>query len=108
MIKECSMAFLFLALLQGVIGYYLAPSLVLDAILFAVFTGILYQWKSRIAAIILLLLSLASVVVTLLTKFGYITDGGQNIFLAVIMLGAAIRSVEATFKLESKFTEKVL
>ncbi|MBU3947437.1 MAG: hypothetical protein KJ882_03935 [Proteobacteria bacterium] len=103
-IKDCSFGFFFVAVLQGVLGYFIAPSIIFDAILYAVFAGILLKWKSRIAAVVLLFLSCAAIIMTVLNRFGVTAEGGNNIFLAVIIFWAAIRSVEATFKLYGKFT----
>ena len=43
-------------------------------------------------------------IVTVANKLGENLGGGTNIFLAVIVLWAAIRAVEATFKLRGKFS----
>ena len=102
-IKDCSIGFLFIAALQAGIGYFVAPSLIIDGILYAILAAILWKWNSRIAAILLLLLGTAAAVVTLLNKFGVTAEGGNNIFLAIIIFWAAIRSVEATFKLHGKY-----
>ena len=102
-IKDSSIGFFFIAVLQAGLGYFISPSLIIDAILYAILAGILLRWKSRIAAVLLLLLGSAALVMTVLNKVGVTSEGGNNIFLAVIIFWAAIRSVEATFKLHGKF-----
>ena len=105
-IKDCSMGFFFIAVLQAVLGYFIAPSLIIDAVLYAILAGILLKWKSRIASVFLLLLGGAALVMTVLNKAGVTSEGGNNVILAVIIVWAAIRSVEATFKLHGKFASE--
>jgi hypothetical protein len=105
-IKETSIAFLIIAGIQAAGGYFLAPSMIVDAVLFAALGLILLKWKARTAAIPLAILSGILVVVTILNKLGVISEGGTNIFLALIVFYAAIRAVETTFKLHGKFAEK--
>jgi hypothetical protein len=102
-IKESSMAFFFIAVLSAALCYFIAPSMIMDAVLYAILAGILLKWKSRTAAVLLLILGAAAVVMTILNKVGVTSEGGNNIFLAAIIFWAAIRSVEATFKLHGKF-----
>ncbi len=102
-IKDSSMGFFFVAALQAGLGYFITPSLIIDAILYAILAGILLKWKSRVAAVFLLLLGGAALVMTVLNKAGVTAEGGNNIILAVIIFWVAIRAVEATFKLHGKF-----
>ena len=97
------MGFFFVAALQAVIGYFMAPSMIIDSILWAILAAILLKWKSRVAAVFLLLLGGATVVTTILNKVGVIAGGGSNVILAVIIFWIAIRSVEATFKLHGRY-----
>jgi hypothetical protein len=105
-IKDTSMAFFFVAALQGVLGYFIAPSMIIDAVMYAILAGALLYWKSRVAAVLLLLLGGAAVVMTALNRFGVTADGGNNIILALIIAWAAIRAVEATFKLHGKYARE--
>jgi hypothetical protein len=102
-VKDTSMVFFFIAALQAGIGLFIAPSIILDAILFAVLAGILLKWRSRISAVLLLLLGSGALVMTVLNIFGITAMGGTNIILATIIVWAAIRAVEATFKLHGEF-----
>jgi hypothetical protein len=103
MIREASIAFFCLAALQGLLGMALAPAMLIDALIVAVLAGILMKWRSRIAAVGLLLVSGAGLAVTVLDRLGVTAEGGKNIFLAVIMLVVAVRAVEATFKLHGRY-----
>jgi hypothetical protein len=103
MIREASIAFFCVAALQAVVGATLASAMLTDAVIIAVLAGILMKWRSRIAAVLLLLVSGAGLVVTVLNRLGTMAEGGKNIFLAVIMLIVAVRAVEATFKLHGRY-----
>jgi hypothetical protein len=102
-VKDCSMVFFVIAALQAVLGFFIAPTIIIDAILFAVLAGILLKWRSRISAVLLLLLGCGALVMTVLNIFGITAMGGTNIILATIIVWAAIRAVEATFKLHGEF-----
>ena len=105
MIKDCAMGFFVIAALQAGLGYFIAPSLIIDAVLYAVLAGIVLKWNSRVASVFLLILSSFTAISTVLNRLGISAVGGNNIFLALIMLWAAIRAVEATFKLNKKFAQ---
>lgn len=102
-IKESAYAFIFIALLQGAIGVFLAPSTLIDAALFFICAILLMWLKSRTVAIVLLLMSLGAVIMTVLNKIGVSTGGGSNIILAIIILFAAVKATEATFKLHGRY-----
>ena len=103
--KDSAGGFFAVAAIQGGIGVFIAPSMLIDAAILAILAAILRAWKSRIAAILLLLLSLAIVVTTVLTMLGIAKAGGSNILLALIVLWTAIRAVQATFVLHGRFAE---
>lgn len=105
-IRDTSIAFLVVAGIQGAIVIFLAPSGLLDAALYVILGLILMKWKSRTAAVLLLLLSGLSAVVTVMNKLGLMSEGGSNILLALIVFWAAVRAVEATFKLHGKFAKE--
>jgi hypothetical protein len=104
--KDCGNAFLVVAAIQGAVGAFLAPSMLLDAILFAA-CGYFVRWKqSRVTAVIALVLAFAALATTIMNKVGQNVGGGSNIFLAIIIVGSAIRAVEATFKLHGRFKQE--
>lgn len=104
-IKDCAMGFFVVAAIQAGLGYFIAPSLIIDAVLYAVLAGIMLKWQSRIAAAFLLVIACFAVYMTVLNRLGMAAEGGNNIFLAAIILWAAIRSVEATFKVNGRYAE---
>jgi len=105
-IKDTSIGFFFIAVLQAGLGFFIAPSLIIDAILYAILAGILLKWKSRIAAVSLLLLGGGALAMTFLNLVGVTALGGNNVILGLLIFWAAIRAVEATFKLQGKFSEE--
>ncbi len=108
MIKDTAIGFFFIAAIEAVIGCFFVPSLFFDAFLYAILATVLLKWKSRISAILLLLVSMGALAMTLLNMLGVTEVGGVNIVLALLIFWAAIRSVEATFKLQGKFyTESI-
>ncbi|MGR9115136.1 MAG: hypothetical protein ACU85E_05170 [Gammaproteobacteria bacterium] len=104
-IKDCAMGFFVIAALQASLGYFIAPSLIIDAVLYAVLAGIMVKWNSRVAALLLLITAIFATYMTVLNRLGMAAEGGNNIILAAIILWAAIRSVEATFKVNGKFAD---
>lgn len=105
-IKDASIGFFFIAVLQAGLGFFVAPSLMIDAVLYAILAGVLLKWKSRIAAVLLLLLAGGALVMTFLNMIGATAMGGSNIILGLVILWAAVRAVEATFRLKGEFTEE--
>ena len=99
LVRDTAVAFFVLAGLQAVIGYFLAPSVLIDAAVIGILALFLLKGRSRVAALLLLVVSLAEATVTVLNRLGMSSQGGTNVFLAVIMVIAAFRAVEATFKL---------
>lgn len=100
---DCGNGFFFVAALQGVIGIFIDPSLIVDGLIYAL-CGYFVRFKfSRTAAIIALLLSVIAIVTTFLNQIGQNYGGGKNIILAVIIMIGAVRAVEATFKLNGKY-----
>ncbi len=101
-IKDSSYGFFFVAVLQAVIGFALGMNLWLDAILYLIFGAILLKFKSRVAAILLLLLTSGALIMTFINKINPDPSsgtGGTNLFLAVIMIWASVRAIQATFGL---------
>src|SRR6266566_7361711 len=96
-VRDSAIAFFVLAGLQGLIGAFLAPSILIDAAVLAVLGFILMKRHSRVAAVLLLVLSIGEAIVTVLNRIGATSQGGNNVILAVIMVVVAIRAVEATF-----------
>jgi hypothetical protein len=103
LVRDAALGFLFVAALYGLVGVLLGLAVLGDAVILAVLGLILMKWHSRLAAVLLLLVSLGQAGVTVLNRLGVTALGGKNIFLAIIMVIVAARAVEATFKLHSRF-----
>ncbi len=98
-IRESSTGFYFLAAAQIVLGYLVFGSTaIVDGVAFGVSAFLLRQFRSRIVASLMLLLTVASVMMTATNLFG-VGTGGRNILLAFVMVWASIRAIQATFKL---------
>ena len=105
-IREGSMGFFTVAALQAGLSYFLAPSLLFDAIVHVILAGILLKWKSKMAAILLLIIASSAGYMTITNRMSLTAEGGNNIVLATVVLWIAIRSVEATFKLNRNFKDQ--
>ena len=104
-VKDLSAAFYVIAGLQGLIGYFAAPALIIDAVILAVLATALRLWNSRVAAILLLAMSSIMLITTVMSRMGVGDFGGTNVFLALIVFWAAIKSTEAAFKLHGRFAD---
>ena len=105
-VRDCAGGFFVVAGLQALIGALLAPSLIIDAIILAVLAFLLRQWQSRVAAVLLLILSVLILGMTVGNRLGVTSQGGRNIFLAIIMVLVAIRAAQATFLLGGKLAAR--
>ncbi len=105
MTRDAALGFFFVAGLHGLLGYFFMPAVLLDAVILAVLAFFLLRTQSRVAAVLLLLVSSGQATVTVLNRLGMTQLGGKNIILAVIMVIVAVRAVEATFKLHGRFTQ---
>jgi cobalamin synthase len=103
-VKDTSMGFFFVAALQIVLSFFLGFFIIFDAVIYAVGGFFLRRYNSRAAAVILLILASVAAGVTFANKAGANLGGGNNIFLSLIILWAAIRAVEATLKLRGRFS----
>jgi cobalamin synthase len=102
-IKDTSNGFFVVAAIQAALSFLVGYSILFDAALYAVGGFFLRKFNSRVAAVLLLLLAAIGAGVTFANKVGANLGGGNNIFLALIVLWAGVRAVEATFKLHRRF-----
>jgi predicted ferric reductase len=107
-VKDTSMGFFVVAALQAALSFLVGFSVLVDAALYVIGGFFVRRFHSRVAAVALLLLALVAAGVTVANKLGENLGGGNNILLAVIVLWAAVRAVEATFKLHGRFSEKAI
>ncbi|MDX2027273.1 MAG: hypothetical protein SFW62_01405 [Alphaproteobacteria bacterium] len=107
MVRDVSYGFFFVAVLQTLVGLLFLHdfSVLVDAAIYVVGGLFLLRFKSRAAAVAILLMALLAAGVTGANIGSSRPYGGTNIILALIILWAAIRAVEATFKLHGRFTE---
>jgi len=103
-VKDTSMGFFIVAGLQALLSFLVGYVVLFDALVYVVGGYFLRRFNSRIAAVVLLLLAFAGAGVTLANRGGANLGGGSNIILALIILWAAIRAVEATFKLHGRLS----
>ncbi len=103
-VKDTSMGFFFVAALQAALSFLVGFSIIFDAVIYAFGGFFLRRYNSRAAAVVLLILAVVGTGVTFANRAGADFGGGNNIFLALIVLWAAIRAVEATFKLRGRFS----
>jgi hypothetical protein len=71
------------------------------SVVYAILAGVLLKWKSRIAAVLLSIMTFDALITTFSNRFGG-GDGGKNIILALFVFWLTVRLVKATFKLQGK------
>jgi hypothetical protein len=106
-IRHSSAVFLILAAFQGVAGLFFYPGSVfqeplLNALIFSILAIALLFLKSRIVALLLLLFSMVTII-PIFTNSNSLLAGG-NILIAILLIRASIKAVEATFKLHGKLS----
>jgi hypothetical protein len=102
-VKDASTGFYIIAALNAALAFIIGFSILFDAIVYLVGGFLIRKYNSKVAAICLLIFASMGAMVTVANKAGANLGGGNNIFLAVIILWAAIRAVDATFKLKKQF-----
>lgn len=102
--KDTSMAFFVVGGIQAALSFLIGYSVLFDALIYVGGGFFLRRFNSRIAAVVLLVLAVVGAGVTFANKVGANLGGGNNIILALIILWAAIRAIEATFKLHGRFS----
>lgn len=103
-VKDSSNALFVVAAIQAALAFIVGFSVLFDALVYAIGALLVRRFHSRAAAIVLALLAVASAGVTVANRAGAHLGGGNNIVLALIVLWAAVRAVEATFKLHGRFS----
>lgn len=100
-IKGVTLGFYVVAAIQAIVGAMIAPPMIIDAAVYAVLAFLLKKFASRFVAVLLLILSLAATALTISNKING-GVGGNNFILALIMVWAAVRAVQATYFLRKK------
>jgi hypothetical protein len=107
-IKDTSMAFFVVAILQAVVTFFAGSNLMLDAIVNMGGSFFLKRFNSRVTAIVLLILAALPIGITIANWLGAKIGGDINIFVAIIVFWAGIRAVEATFKFHGRFAKQTI
>jgi len=102
-VRDAAKGFYLIGAIQVLLGLFVMRELLFDGIAVTIPAFFLHKFASRIAAILLLLISSASLIITILNLAGVTSQGGRNIFLAAIILITSIRAVEATFRLQGEY-----
>ena len=104
-IKDTAIAFYVVAALQIVLAFFVGFSVIIDGIIYVVLAFLLQKLNSRVVAVLLLIVTGIGAVFTFMNRFGG-GQGGRNIFLALVMIWASIRAVQATFSLNKLSSEE--
>lgn len=104
-VKDTSTAFIAIAVLQAIISCFGGSSILIDAIINSGGAFFLRRFSSRTAAVVLLVVAVLSFGITIANLLGAELGTGTNILMAIVVLWAGIRAVEATFKLHGRFAD---
>ena len=104
-IKDTAIAFYVVAALQIVLAFFIGLGAIIDGFIYIVLAFLLQKFNSKIVAALLLVITGIGVVFTFMNRFGD-GQGGRNIFLALVMIWASIRAVQATFSLSTLPSEE--
>jgi hypothetical protein len=77
---------------------------VITVAIYAIFAAWLRWGRSRTAAVVLLLVARVGLGTTIAAQLNII-QGGKNVVLALIVFWAAVKAVEATFKVRRRFRQ---
>lgn len=108
-INMVSNSFIGLAIIQIVLLAVLLENYyaIVDSVIIMVIALLLKKFKNIVFSILILLVSLGALVATVMSKIG-LTQGGQNVYLTVVMLYMSIKAVKATlFIRKTKKEEKI-
>jgi hypothetical protein len=96
-IKQACYGFFLYAAFLIIVALFTDIFIMSDGIVFLVLAGLLFHFKSRVAAVLLLLLSTAQLIATILSYFGVLAMG-SNILVAIVVFYIALSSTYAAFK----------
>ncbi len=105
-VGAASLAFFIAGGLFMILSHWYGSELLVNGIAYVVLGFLLRQFRSRMIAILLLLLAIVTALMAVGVFSGHGFSGGLNIILAAIVVWAGARAVEATFKLRAKSTAK--
>jgi len=103
LITVLAVAFSIMTLLQVGASFFLGYNLLYEAVIYASGGYALFRYRSRSAALILLAATGFGLYLSILHHLA--DRPGRNVILSGLLLVAAARAVEATFKLRGRFAE---
>ena len=103
LIKDISKSLLGLAALQAMLGLFIGLQLWIGALIYAVLVLTVWQWHSRVGAVVLMILNVTEFVLRFIDGLDATnsTSTNQHLFLNVVLIWMSIRLLQATFKLHS-------
>lgn len=101
-VHAASLAFIIAGLFFAILSYRYGPELWVDGIAYIVLAFLLRQFKSRIVAVLLLLLAVVTGLMLLGIFSAHGSFPGMDVILAAVLFFIGLRAVEATHKLRAK------
>ncbi len=89
------------------VAYFLMPSMIFDGVVWVILGFLLSKFRNKIVAGLIIAFALVSFGSTILAKAG-VLEGGQNIFLAAIVLWASYRVWMAVSYLKKNHTSSIV
>ncbi len=105
-VKEASLAFFVIATLEAAFAIFFRISFLFDSAIFAIGGLFLRKYNSRAVSIGLLTVSMIDTGVTFANAGGANLGGGKNWVVALLIVFASVRAVDATFKLHGRFSKE--
>ena len=105
-IQQSMIVFGGLGIYQLILSFKYFPSIRLEAIFLIALALLLALWKSRLAAIVILLLTGMAFITGVLEALRLTPQGFVFVFIALVLLWLAIKVVEATFKLHGRLANE--
>jgi len=105
-VRGASIAFFVAGGLFMILSYWYGSELLANGAAYVVLGFLLRQFRSRMIAVLLLLLAIVTALMAVGVFSGRGFSGSLNIILAAVVVWAGVRAVEATFKLRAKSAAK--
>lgn len=100
-IKECVFSFFFVAALCVIISFFLGFGYLIDGVIYAIAAALLWKFKHVAFAIVILIFTSIGLVNTAINSLTH-AKGGSNVYLAVALIWASIRAVQAALFLRKE------
>jgi hypothetical protein len=101
-VHAASLAFIVAGLFFSILSYWYGPELWMDGLAYIVLAFLLRQFKSRMVAVLLLLLAVVTgaLLIGIFSRNG--SFAGMDVILAGVLFFIGLRAVEATHKLRAR------